>query len=117
MKKTSLLVLTALSAAMAFAAPAMAQPYGGQGGGLDVDHRIQWVQDRIIRGRDDRSLDRGEFDRVQGELNNIRREEEHIRFDHGGHLDERARVDLAARLDHLNDQIHWIHEHNEQRPW
>jgi hypothetical protein len=112
MKKASFLFVSALGAATMLAAPVMAQPSG-----WDIDRRIHWVQDRIIHGRDDGSLDRREFDRVQGELNGIRDEERRVRYNHGGYLDERARVDLQFKLDHLNDQIHWIHVRNETRPW
>jgi hypothetical protein len=118
MKKACLTLLIALSAATAIAAPVMAQPYGAErGGGWDIDRRIGWVEDRIRHGRDDGSLDRREFDRVQGELNGIRREEGDMRFHHGGRLTDGDRADLAGRLDRLNDQIHWMHVRNEQRPW
>lgn len=122
MKKTLLAAFAALTTA-AFVAPAIAQPYGpppppyGRPGGWDIAGRIHWIQDRILRGRDDGSLDRREFDRVQRELNSIRHEDENFRRFHGGHLDEGVRINLEARLDHLNDQIHWMREHGDRRPW
>jgi hypothetical protein len=121
MKNTLLAALAALTALGAVAAPAMAQPYGppGMGGpeAWDLVRRIDWTQDRIIHGRDDGSIDRREFDRVEGELYRIRHEDQVYRSHHDGHLDERLRVDLERRLDRLNDQIHWMREHNEPRPW
>ncbi len=121
MKNTVLVALGALAAATALAGPVLAQPYGPpgyeRGGGWDIGRRIDWIQDRIVHARDDGSLDRREFDRVQGELNGIRREDRDFRYNHGGHLDDRVRFDLEGRLERLNDQIHWIHEHHERHPW
>ncbi len=125
--KTILLAATAAVGLMAgFSAPAMAQPYGPPGfdrpgderpGGWDIARRVHWLQERINRGRDDGSLDRREFYRVNRQLNAVRGEDEAFRRHHGGRLDERVRVDLEARLDHIGDEIHWLREHNERRPW
>jgi hypothetical protein len=34
-----------------------------------------------------------------------------------GHVDGRHRADLAVKLDKVNDQIHWMRDWNERRPW
>ncbi len=121
MKKTLLAAAAALGLTTGFVAPAMAQPFGPppfeHPGGWDIQRRIDWTEQKIIRGRDAGALDRREFDRVQGELNGIRREDHEIRRYHDGHLDDRARADLEARLDRVNDQIHWMRDHEERRPW
>jgi hypothetical protein len=120
MKKTALIMLAALATTAAVAGPALAQPYGEhrfeQPGAWDLQRRIDWTQDRIIRGRDSGQLDRREFYRVQSELNRIRREREGA-FRHFGALPPRVRDDLTARLDILNDQIHWLSANNERHPW
>jgi hypothetical protein len=124
MKKTSLILLLGVASAAALAGCADAQPYGPPPppgsyapGGWDIGQRIHWIQDRIIRGRDDGSLDFREFRRVQGELNSIKNEDRADRYRNGGALDGPTRHNLEERLNHLNEQIHWIHEHNEARPW
>jgi hypothetical protein len=130
MKKASLTLIAALAAAAAVAAPAFAQPYGPPPpprpsygppppvpGGWDIDRRIQWTQDRINHGAADGSLDRHEFRRVQGQLNGIRHDEQRARWHNGGRLDDRARDILSDRLNHLNDEIHWLRDNGPRRPW
>jgi hypothetical protein len=128
MKTMVLTALGGLAAASLLAAPALAQPYGApppgahmgygdQPGGWEVDRRIHWIQDRITHGRDDGSLDRHEFRRVQMELNHIRRDEQSARAVNGGHLPPPVRADLEGRLSSLNDQIHWLRQNNVRRPW
>ncbi len=98
-------------------------PQGGyrhddrQPGGWEIDRRIEWIQERIRHGRDDGSLGRQEFFRVQRELNSIRREENMDRRRDGGRLDGRVREDLQNRLDRLNDQIRWLRQGAERHPW
>jgi hypothetical protein len=123
MTKPRLFVL-AVVAASALSGFAAAQPYGpprppGAYGpaAWDIDQRIHWIQDRIVRGRDDGSLDGREFVRVQHELDSIKNEDRDDRYRNGGRLDEPTRHSLEERLNRLNDQIHWIHVRNEARPW
>ncbi len=128
MKKACLAVIAALAATTALTAPALAQPYGppppGPGfqgpdrpGGWAIDRRIDWIQDRINRGRADGSLDRREFRRVQSQLNGVRHQFERARWRSGGRLNDRARDMLSARLDRLNDEIRWLRHNDERRPW
>ena len=127
MKKACLTLAALLAAGAACGSPAQAQPYGpppGPGyhgaerpGGWDIERRIGWTQERINRGRDDGSLDRREFRRVQGQLNHIRYDYRRARWHGGGRLDDRARDMLTARLDRVNDEIHWLRHNDERRPW
>jgi len=129
--KLSTLAMLAACGAIAAAAPAMAQPYGGypnRGDHYDHDRdhgpqawdlgrRIDWLQRRIDRGRQDGSLDRREAYRVQGSLNDIRGDMRRMQRRNGGMLDPRQRDVLNDRLDRLNDQIHWLRQNDERRPW
>ncbi len=121
MKRTVLLLAMALTALGA--APALAQPYGpppppyAPRGEWDLGRRIEWTEGHIQRAWDMHALDRREFDRVQGELRGIHREFDGVRAHEMGHVDEYHRADIAARLDRLNDQIRYIAQWNERRPW
>ena len=70
---------------------------------MDVDARINRVQDRIERGRSDGSLSRREANDAQRTLNDIRRQESDMRGD--GRLSERDTSMLQARLDRLSTQV------------
>lgn len=128
----SFLACAIAAAALVSGAPALAQPYGpppgphgpgmmGPGapapGGWDLHRRIDWMQHRIDRGRQDGSLDRREAFRVQRELQRIRMDEDRMRDRHGGRLWDRDRMYLQQRLDRLNDQIRWLRHNDERRPW
>jgi hypothetical protein len=109
--------LTVLSAA----APALAQPHGPPRAvapkGWELDRRLDWLQQRIDRGRANGSLDRREARRVQGEIIRIRHDEHRMRATNGGRLSPRDRVVLENRLDRLNDHIRWLRHNSERRPW
>jgi hypothetical protein len=125
--KLSVLAILATCSVAALAAPAAAQPpyggYGGygprheEGGGWDLDRRIDWLQDRITRGRDDGSLSPEEAGRVQHRLNDIRHDMHRMRDRDGGYLTPHDRDVLDERLDRLNDEIHWLRHNDEHRPW
>lgn len=129
--KFSTLATLAAGVAIAISAPAMAQPYGGYhdrggydhggGGGApgawNLDRRIDWMQRRIDRGRQDGSLDRREAFRAQSALSDINRDMRRMQRRNGGMLDDRQRDMLSGRLDRLNDQIHWLRQNDERRPW
>ncbi|MDR3512901.1 MAG: hypothetical protein P4L73_14790 [Caulobacteraceae bacterium] len=139
--KALTLAAMAASALMALAAPGLgaAQPYdhhdwGGPGpgpgpgydrgpgdhgrpGGWDLDRRIDWMQQRINRGRADGSLDGREAWRAQRSLDGIRQDERRMRYRNGGWLNDRQRGVLQDRLDRLNDQIRWLRHNDERRPW
>ena len=125
--KKMLFALAAGSVVLA-AAPALAQPgpprapmYGpGPGAaphGWELDRRLDWMQQRIDRGRQDGSLDWREARRVQRELIHIRRDEDRLRGRNGGRLTDRDRYMLQDRLDRLSDKIRWLRHNDERRPW
>jgi hypothetical protein len=89
----------------------------GQAGAWDINRRIEWLQHRIDRGRDDGSLDRQEAWRVQGRLDEIGRDARRMRRQNGGWLRGDQRDMLNARLDRLNDRIRWLRHNDDQRPW
>jgi hypothetical protein len=96
-----------------------AQPAPYQSGGWDAGafwkgapdsprDRIQFLQDRINRGRDDGSLDRHEADRAQGELDRVRGWLRQMHYDNGGPLGPDQRDRIQARLDLISSQIRWM---------
>ncbi|MGA0603213.1 hypothetical protein ACO2Q3_21070 [Caulobacter sp. KR2-114] len=131
--KTVSLAILAVAGAVALAAPAVAQPdhhggYGGYGGyhdrgrddgprAWDLNRRIDWMQQRIDRGRRDGSLDRREAGRVQARLDDIRRDKARMERRNAGFLRGDQRDQLQARLDRLNDEMHWLRNNDERRPW
>lgn len=70
---------------------------------MDVDARIDRIQDRIRRGREDGSLSRRDASDAQRMLNDIRRQENDLRGD--GRLSDRDTSMLQARLDRLSDRV------------
>lgn len=131
MNKLSLAILAAAGVA-ALSAPVAAQPdyHGGYGyhgdrdrgrdegpRAWDLNRRIDWMQQRIDRGRRDGSLDRREAGRVQARLDDIRRDKARMERRNGGFLRGDQRGELQRRLDGLNDQIHWMRNNDERRPW
>ncbi|MFI4966907.1 MAG: glycine zipper 2TM domain-containing protein [Caulobacterales bacterium] len=78
--------------------------YTSRANTLDVDTRISRIEDRIQRGRDDRSLSRREANDAMRTLNDIRRQERDLRGD--GRLSDRDNDRLQARLDDLAAQVH-----------
>ena len=128
----------AATAIAAISAPAMAQPYGppppphgdwhgpgpgpGPGGPMrseafPLDQRIDWMQTRISRGLGDGSLDRREAFRAQRQLNSIKSDLRHDRYRGHGQLSDYDRQALEGRLDRLNDQLHWMRQNDDRRPW
>ena len=88
-----------------------------RGQGWNLDRRIDWMQRRIDRGRDDGSLDRREAYRAQRTLEDIRRDKRRMEYRSGGFLRGYQRDDLQGRLDRLNSQIRWLRHNDEVRPW
>jgi hypothetical protein len=78
--------------------------------------RADELQQRITRGVQDRSLDRREADRAQGELAAIRRLETDLLARDRGNLTQGDRLQVAARLDHLERSIHWLRTNDRVAP-
>jgi len=104
MGKKTIFAAIALAAAAA-AVPVVAQPYSGstwnsndfwRGAPQGVQQRIDWLQQRIDRGVQDGTIDRGEARRVQTQLNQIR--------------DQAARLD--RNLDDLSRGIRWARQND-----
>jgi uncharacterized protein YcfJ len=72
---------------------------------MDVDRRIDRIEDRIQQARREGSLSRREARSAENTLNDIRREEQDRRRD--GRLSDRDLSSLQARLDRLSAQIHY----------
>jgi hypothetical protein len=121
-----LLASAAIMASMLAAAPAVAQPYQGyqsnqgyqngwnsgdfwRGAPSDTWQRIQYLQQRIDRGRQDGSLTPREAYRAQTELRRIRQDAARMR--RNGMLDPRYSANIQARLDGLSRSLRWA-RHN-----
>lgn len=129
--KRMLLALAVSAAAVTAVAPAVAQPYGPPGpppapaGMRDHDmggyragrdfwrgaptsswERMQWMQQRIERGRADGSLNPREAKRAQRELDRTRRyiQDARRRF---GELRPQDRAYVDQRLDYVRNLIRW----------
>ena len=80
-----------------------------QGAGDSPLQRVSFVQQRINRGIADRTLDRREAQRVQYQLNSIRRDASR------GRMTPQRRDMLNQRLDDLSRQIRWA-RNSDGRP-
>ena len=117
--------IAAASLAVLTATPALAQPYGrppppaaNAPNAWDINRRIDWLQDRIQRGRTDGSLDRREARRVERELRTIRMDARRMERRHGGHLWGREQAMLNSRLDRLAQHVRWARHNDDFRlPW
>ena len=72
---------------------------------MDVDARINRIEDRIQQGRRDGSLSKREANSAMNTLNDIRREEQLRHQD--GRISDRDQAALQARLDRLSAQVHY----------
>ena len=71
----------------------------------DIRAREDWLEQRIVRSRNNGAISRREADRAMDTLDGIRRDERYMWRD--GHLSDRESRTLMARLDDLNSQIRW----------
>jgi hypothetical protein len=108
----------AMAASMAFAAPATAQPYSGwnstqfwSGAPSDAWSRMDYLQQRIDRGRQDGSLTPREAMRAQNELRTLRRQAWQMRRRDGGRMNAADDAWLQTRLDTLSRDLRWA-RHN-----
>ncbi|HXA40229.1 MAG TPA: glycine zipper 2TM domain-containing protein [Phenylobacterium sp.] len=77
--------------------------YTSRANSMDVDRRIDRIQERIDRGRADGSLSRRDANDAERTLSDIRRQETDLRGD--GRLSDRDNSMLQARLDRLSRQV------------
>jgi hypothetical protein len=114
----SLLAFAPLSAAFAQDDPAPPPGVATHSGDWTLKQREDWLNSRIDKARDDKSIDRHEADRVHHELESIKHDENQFRDRHdGGQLTDNETQELEARLDQLAATVHWMHENSFQRPW
>jgi len=74
----------------------------------NLDQREDWLEQRIRRGMEDGSLDRGEARTAMDQLRSIRRSESaYMRRDHG-RLNDAHETELQQRLDDLGRQLRWM---------
>jgi hypothetical protein len=100
--KTKTIIAALVLATATAATPLAAQAPGWnsnafwQGAPQGVQQRIDWLQQRIDRGVQDGSLDRGEQRRIQQQLNYLRQQA----------------ADLNRRLDDLSRSIRWARQND-----
>jgi hypothetical protein len=85
-------------------------------GDWTLDHREQWLQDRIDHGVARGSLDGREVARGQQELGAIRTEQARLTERDGGALSPEDRSYLQSRIDQLNQTLRWSGR-NPPPPW
>jgi hypothetical protein len=69
------------------------------------------MQDRIARASQEGRLSPRQIDGINAELIHIRREDQRLRYQDGGHLRPQDRDYLQSLLDHLGQRLHWM-QHN-----
>jgi polyhydroxyalkanoate synthesis regulator phasin len=107
----SLLMTSALiGAALTFGASAFAAD------DWDLNHREQWLQERVDRGLQDGSLGADEAKHVRQDLEQIHSEQVHLQDSNGGELMSSDSDRLEERLDHVARQIRWLKQDNADTP-
>lgn len=110
--KRAILAAISAAAAIASAAPALAQPFFGHPpvvetrfGGGDVDGRIGQLGFRLDQAQRRGLIDWREAQRLRGELNAIRWMERRDRFQNGGYMNGAQRAQLEGRLNRVDAQL------------
>jgi Spy/CpxP family protein refolding chaperone len=99
-----------VGAALAFSASAFAAD------DWDLNHREQWLQERVDRGLQDGSLSSDEAKHVRRDLENIHEEQVRLQDSNDGELMESDSDRLEQKLDHVARQIHWLKQENDEMP-
>jgi len=94
--------------------------HGGDhgGGGWDLDHRIDWLSDRIDHAHDSGALSRRQYRHLEGELSRVRFQERRMRYHH--HDEDMGGPDfgdLRDQVDHISDELHGLHDDGDRHPW
>jgi hypothetical protein len=79
---------------------------------VGIRERIDWMQARIDRSRDNGSLDPRQVSYAQHELSDIRRMTQDLRARDGGDLSEADRGYIQGRLNHLGENLRWMRAEN-----
>ncbi|HEY3697461.1 glycine zipper 2TM domain-containing protein [Phenylobacterium sp.] len=80
--------------------------YGASDAPRDVRQRLDWLYERVRRGRGDGSLSPREADRALTDLDQVQRQERRMSRRNGG-LNDRDQAYLQARLDSISSQLRW----------
>lgn len=99
-----------VGAALAFSASAFAAD------DWDLNHREQWLQERVDRGLQDGSLSSDEAKHVRRDLENIHEEQVRLQDSNDGELMESDSDRLEQKLDHVARQIYWLKQENDEMP-
>ncbi len=73
-----------------------------------IHERIDWMQARIDRSRDNGSLAPNQVGYAEHELGDIRRMNDDLRSRDGGRLSEPDRAYVQSRLDQLGQNLRWM---------
>ncbi len=94
--------------------PAVAYDSGGfwREAPRGIHERIDWMQARIDRNRDNGSLAPNQARYAEHELNDIRRMDDDLRARDGGRLNETDRTYMQSRLDQLGQNLRWMRSEN-----
>ncbi|HVP84723.1 MAG TPA: hypothetical protein VMS78_08385 [Rhizomicrobium sp.] len=82
----------------------------------DLNHREQWLQERVDRGLQDGSLDSEEAKHVRQDLEQIHEEQVRLQDANDGELMASDSDRLETKLDHVARQIHWLKKENDEMP-
>lgn len=75
-----------------------------------IHERIDWMQARIDRSRDDGSLNPRQVGYAEHDLNEIRRMAHELRERDGGQLNDQDRGYIQSRLDSLGQNLRWMRQ-------
>jgi hypothetical protein len=82
----------------------------------DLNHREQWLQERVDRGLQDGSIDSTQARHVRQDLEQIHSEQLRLQNDNDGELMASDSDRLENRLDRVAHQIHWLKKDNDDMP-
>ena len=82
----------------------------------DLNHREQWLQERVDRGLQDGSLGADEARHVRQDLEQIHEEQVRLQDANDGELMASDSDRLEMKLDHVARQIHWLKQENDEMP-
>ena len=84
----------------------------------DLNHREQWLQERVDRGLQDGSLGADEAKHVRQDLEQIHSEQVRLQDANDGELMASDSDRLEEKLDHVARQIRWLkHTDDDTPPW
>ncbi len=97
-----------------YAPPPSSQPQSGR---WSIEQRIQWLSDRVARGRGDGSLTSHEAHKASYALHNISQMDRRMTYRDGGELSPPDHDMLQQRLEMVSQNIRWERADQERAPW